>query len=169
VLNPDHDDDSWNREHVRPKSHGFPSQGQLAHTDIHHLRLGDVTCNSDRGDLDFDESDFAHADCASWRDADSFEPRDAIKGDVARMLFYMDVRYACADGVPDLALIDQDSNSEPLLGHLCTLLAWNSGDPVDDLERRRHQRIVETQGNRNPFIDRPEFAAAIWGSACGVN
>jgi hypothetical protein len=28
--------------------------------------------------------------------------------------------------------------------------------------------IVETQGNRNPFIDRPQFAMAIW-SACGVN
>jgi endonuclease I len=169
VLNPDHDDDSWNREHVWPKSHGFPSQGQLAHTDIHHLRPADVTCNSDRGNLDFDESDFAHADCASWRGADSFEPRDAVKGDVAPMLFYMDVRYAGDDGVPDLALIDRDSNSEPLLGHLCTLLAWNSADPVDDLERRRHQRIVETQGNRNPLVERPAFAAAIWCTACGVN
>jgi serine protease len=169
VLNPDHDNDSWNREHVWPKSHGFPSQGQLAHTDIHHLRPADVTCNSDRGNLDFDESEFAHPDCASWRDADSFEPRDAVKGDIARMLFYMDVRYAGADGVPDLALIDEDSNSGPLLGHLCTLLAWNGADPVDDLERGRHQRIVETQGNRNPFVDRPEFAATIWANACDVN
>jgi endonuclease I/endonuclease/exonuclease/phosphatase family metal-dependent hydrolase len=131
ALNPDHNDDSWNREHVWPKSHGFPSAGQLAHTDIHHLRPADVTCNSDRGSLDFDESDFERPDCASWRDADSFEPRDAVKGDVARMLFYMDVRYAGADGVPDLALIDEDSNRGPLLGHLCTLLAWNEADPVD--------------------------------------
>jgi len=169
VLNPNHDDDSWNREHVWPKSHGFPSAGQLAHTDIHHLRPTDVTCNSDRGSLDFDESDFERPDCASRRDADSFEPRDAVKGDVARMLFYMDVRYAGADGVPDLELIDEDSLSGPLLGHLCTLLAWHEVDPADDLERRRHQRIVETQGNRNPFIDRPAFAAAIWGAACGVN
>jgi endonuclease I len=43
----------------------------------------------------------------------------------------------------------------------------HEADPVDELERRRHQRIVEIQGNRNPFIDRPEFAAAIWGTTCG--
>jgi uncharacterized protein len=92
-------------------------------------RPADVTCNSDRGSLDFDESEFAHAECASRRDADSFEPRDAVKGDVARMLFYMDVRYAGANGVPDLALIDEDSNSGPLLGHLCTLLAWEIRAP----------------------------------------
>jgi serine protease len=90
------------------------------------------------------------------------------KGDVARMLFYMDACYAGADGIPGLALVDDDS-SGPLLGHLCTLLAWNEADPVDNLERRRHQRIVEVQGNRNPFIDRPGFAIAIWGSACGAN
>jgi endonuclease I/endonuclease/exonuclease/phosphatase family metal-dependent hydrolase len=169
VLNPNHDNDSWNREHVWPKSHGFPSAGQLAYTDIHHLRPADVTCNSDRGSLDFDESEFERPDCASWRDADSFEPRDAVKGDIARMLFYMDVRYAGAEGVPDLELIDEDSHSGPQLGHLCTLLAWHAADPVDGLERRRHQRILEAQGNRNPFIDRPGFAAAIWGPACGVN
>jgi endonuclease I len=81
----------------------------------------------------------------------------------------MDVRYACADSVPGLALVDDDTNSGPLLGHLWTLLAWNEADPVDNLERRRHQRIVEVQGNRNPFIDRPGFAIAMCGSACGVN
>jgi Endonuclease I len=48
-------------------------------------------------------------------------------------------------------------------------LAWHEADPVDELERRRHERIVETQGNRNCFIDRPEFSVAIWGNACGVN
>jgi hypothetical protein len=90
------------------------------HTDIHHLRPADVTCNSDRGDLDFDESEFARAECASRCDADSFEPRDTIKGDVGRILFYMDVGHAGDDGVPDLALVDDDSNSGPLLGHLCT-------------------------------------------------
>jgi endonuclease I len=52
---------------------------------------------------------------------------------------------------------------------LCTLLAWHEADPVDELERRRHERIAETQGNRNSFIDRPEFSVAIWGNACGVN
>jgi uncharacterized protein len=55
------------------------------------------------------------------------------------------------------------------LGHLCTLRSWHAADPVDDFERRRHQRIVQVQGNRNPFIDRPAFAAAIWSPACGEN
>ena len=82
TLNPNHNNDSWNREHVWPKSHGFPSEGQLAHTDIHHLRPADVTCNSDRGNLDFDESDVARPECVSWHDADSVEPRHAVKGDI---------------------------------------------------------------------------------------
>jgi endonuclease I len=168
VLIPDHDNDSWNREHVWPRSHGVPSEGQLAHSDIHHLRPADVTCNADRGNLDFDESDVAHPECASRRDADSFEPRDAVKGDVARMLFYMDVRYAGADGVPDLTLIDEDSNSGPLLGHLCTLLVWHEADPVHDPERRRHQRICGRAGQPQSVIDGPEFVAAMWSSACAL-
>jgi len=73
------------------------------------------------------------------------------------------------DSVPDIELIDDDSRGGPTLGHLCTLLAWHAADQVNDLERRRHQRMVEVQGNRNPLIDRPGFAAAIWGSACGVD
>jgi endonuclease I len=55
--------------------------------------------------------------------------------------------------VPDLALIDEGSRSGPLLGHLSILLAWHEADPVTELQRRRHQRIVEIQGNRNPFAD----------------
>ena len=54
------------------------------------------------------------------RNADSFEPRDAVKGDIARMLFYIDPRDAGDDGVPGLALLDDDGNSGPLLGCLCT-------------------------------------------------
>jgi endonuclease I len=52
---------------VWPESHGFPSAGQLAHTDIHYLRPTDVTCNSDCDNLDFDESDEAHPACAASR------------------------------------------------------------------------------------------------------
>jgi endonuclease I len=85
------------------------------------------------------------------------------------MLFYVDVRYAGDDGLPDLALIDEDSRSGPLLVHLCTLLDWHQADPVDDFERRWHERIAEAQGNRNPFIDRRDFAVAIWGNACIMN
>ena len=145
MLNPAHDNDSWNREHVWPRSHGFPSEGQLAHSDIHHLRPADVTCNSDRGNLDFDESDVAHPECASRRDADSFEPRDAVKGDIARMLFYVDVRYAGADGVPDLTLIDADSATEQHEAEIANLNELLAAGAID---QETYARAVEDANDR---------------------
>ncbi len=166
-LNPDHGPESWNREHVWPRSHGFTDDRALAHNDLHHIRAADVTCNADRGSLDFDDGGRRLRDCAARRDDDSFEPRDAVKGDVARMLFYMDVRYNGGGGVADLRLVDGDATARsPQLGHLCTLLRWHERDPVDDLERGRHARIVEVQGNRNPFVDAPELAPRVFGGRC---
>ena len=100
-------------------------------------------------------------DC--WTDSDSFEPRDAVKGDVARMLFYMAVRYSGDDGFGDLELSTVSGSAVPRIGDLDILLAWNAADPVDAFEMRRNDRIhAQWQGNRNPFIDHPEWAAAIW-------
>ncbi|MCX7645555.1 MAG: endonuclease [Rhodobacteraceae bacterium] len=97
------------------------------------------------------------------------EPADALKGDVARTLFYMDLRYDGADGRPDLRLTAGHSqDSDPSLGDLCALLQWNEADPVDAAERRRNEWIAKRQGNRNPFIDRPEFARLVWGPECGA-
>lgn len=79
----------------------------------------------------------------------------------------MEERCAGDDSVPDLELIDEDRHSGAKLGHLFTLLAWHAANPVDDLERRRHQRIVEVQDNRNTFIDGPKFAAAVWAPHVG--
>jgi serine protease len=166
-LNPEHGPDSWNREHVWPRSHGFADERALAHNDLHHIRAADVTCNADRGSLDFDTGGRPLRDCAARRDADSFEPRDAVKGDVARMLFYMDVRYNGGGGVADLRLVDGDAEpGSSDLGHLCTLLRWHAADPVDELEARRHARIVEVQGNRNPFVDEADLAARVFGPRC---
>jgi hypothetical protein len=96
----------------------------------------------------------------------SWEVPDAFKGDVARMLFYMDVRYegTGGDGTPDLTLVNTKTTDSrrPELGRLCTLLHWHGHDPVSDGERRRNDRVFAWQGNRNPFIDHPEWAAAIW-------
>jgi uncharacterized protein len=160
--------DNWNREHSWPKSHGFPDESQLAHTDIHHLRPTDISVNSSRGNLDFDNSDSVLPESPINKyDGDSFEPRNEVKGDVARMMFYMDTRYegAGSDNTPDLALVNRLTTSgEPNLGYLCTLIAWSNADPVDANEQRRNDRIYEVQGNRNPFIDNPNWIATLYPS-----
>ncbi len=157
--------DQWNREHVWAKSHGNFGTANGPGTDVHHLRPEDVTVNSDRGNLDFDNGGSAVSQCPDcWRDGDSFEPRDAVKGDVARMIFYMAIRYEGDDGWADLEPNDAVGNgSAPAIGRLAVLKAWSAGDPPDAFERRRNQVIYDTwQHNRNPFIDHPEWVASIW-------
>jgi len=163
---------AWNREHVWAKSHGFPNTSQFGYTDAHHLRPADASVNSERSNLDFDLGGTPITEAPeNAKDSDSFEPRDQMKGDVARMLFYMDVRYAGAaiDNTPDLVLVDVvgTENGSPELGKLCTLYSWHQADPVSDWEVNRNNVVFEFQGNRNPFIDRPEWVQQIFGSACG--
>ncbi|WP_338088003.1 endonuclease [Nocardioides lijunqiniae] len=155
----------WNREHVWAKSHGGFGTATGPGTDIHHLRPEDVTVNSDRGNLDFDDGGTENDEApGNYADADSWEPRDEVKGDVARMILYMSVRYEGGDGFPDLEVNDTVSNgSAPGHGRLSTLLEWNAQDPPSAFERRRNDVIFEDyQHNRNPFIDHPEWADAIW-------
>lgn len=170
--------DCWNREHVWSKSHGDFGETKGPGTDLHHLRPADKTVNSTKGNLDFDDGGTqvgdlhddgtrTFIDCYST--SNSFEPRDEVKGDVARMIFYMAVRYEGDDGFPNLEIVDQvgtDSMNAPLLGYygkLSTLLRWNLEDRPDAFEIRRNNRIQEWQHNRNPFIDYPDFATLIWG------
>jgi endonuclease I len=166
------DNDSWNREHVWAKSYGFPDEDQYAYTDIHHLRPEDKTVNSSRSNKAFDNGGLAEGEAPdTFTDNDSWEPRDPVKGDVARMLFYMDVRYEGTDGnTPDLVLVDNTvmATGDANIGKLCTLIEWNQQDPVNNLEMRRNNRIHERQGNRNPFIDNPDWALSLWGTFCGV-
>jgi len=154
----------WNREHVFAQSRGGFTTSAGPGTDLHHLRAEDVTVNGTRGNKDFDNGGTAVSGCTDcWTDADSFEPRDAVKGDVARMLFYMAVRYEGGDGFNDLELSTVSGSAVPRIGDLDVLLAWNAADPVDAFEMRRNDRIhSQWQGNRNPFIDHPEWADAIW-------
>lgn len=97
-------------------------------------------------------------------DSDSREPRDSVKGDIARMLFYMAVRYEGDNGEIDLELNEKvNNNKDPYMGKLSVLLKWNEQDPVDDLERKRNEVIfTKYQHNRNPFIDHPEWVNKIW-------
>lgn len=164
--------DSWNREHIWAKSHGFQQKNQHAFTDAHHLRASDMTCNSKRGNRDFVNGGRLDDECGFFKFGDgTVEAPDIVKGDTARMMFYMAVRY---DGdnesnTPDLELIDRTTETRtPLFGKLCTLLEWHKKDPVSDEERKRNDVIYSWQGNRNPFIDHPEWAESIWGNKCGI-
>jgi endonuclease I len=155
----------WNREHVWPKSHGFPSQSDTAYTDIHHLRPADVSVNSARGSKDFDYGGDEYidpdGDTGCKTDNDSWEPRDQVKGDVARIVFYMATRYQGFQGY-DLQVVDYTGTSGSHLGKLSTLIEWNRLDPPSDYERHRNDVIFSIQHNRNPFIDHPEFADRIY-------
>ena len=163
------DQNAWNREHCWPKSHGFSSESQWAHTDLHHLRAADVSVNSTRGDKEYDNGGTQIGEApGNYTDSDSFEARNAVKGDLARMMFYMAVRYDGGDntGVGNLELQNTTTTSGNYMGKLCTLVQWHRQDPVSADEVRRHARIVEKQKNRNPFVDNPDWVEQVYGASC---
>ena len=168
--------DSWNREHVWAKSHGFPNEVDTPYTDLHHIKPADKTVNSARNNRAFDEGDIPYfdggivpTDCYKSEEY-TWEPPDNVKGDIARMIFYMDIRY---EGYTinderrmDLIVVDSIPGTkckDSVHGVLSTLLVWHEQDPVDNWERRRNHIIFTNfQKNRNPFIDHPEFVKKIW-------
>ena len=166
---------TWNQEHTWAKSHGFPDgtgNSWYAYSDLNHLRVTENSINSSRGNSDFfNVTNYTKKDSyGNYWTGSQFEPRDAVKGDVARIMMYMDVRY---DGVSpntngvNLTLVNGNTSGSTKTGEfgdLDTLLAWHEADPVDDYERRRNDRVYEVQGNRNPFIDHPEYANLIYGT-----
>jgi len=170
------DPDSWNREHLWPKSHGFPDEDNPAYTDLHNLRPADRSVNTQRGDKDFDDGGRPHPEALGVRwDGDSWEVPDEVKGDVARAIFYMALRY---DGSgtytdhkgrlhhePRLQIVEGDSpeTRDPLFGSLSTLLRWNHLDTPDDAERQRNARVEAIQGRANPFVDEPGAIDRLWG------
>ena len=166
---------SWNREHVWPKSHGFPDEDDNAYTDVHNLKPCDRSVNSSRGTKDFDFGGSQHNeanDCNT--DTDSWEPPDYVKGDIARILFYMVIRYDPGfdhnNNTFDLELVDYTTpnNNDPILGKLSSLIQWHNDDPIDDFEINRNEIIFGFQENRNPFIDHPNLVNFLWGDNYGV-
>lgn len=174
----------WNREHVWAKSHGFPNESQWGYTDAHHLRPSDVGINTARSNNDFgacrdtgEEVLFNGAGTGNYLDktTNCWEPRDKVKGDVARMIMYMDTRYQGSDTattqMPDLVAVDRltttAEDDAPLIGTLCTLYEWSQLDAVDSYEQNRNNQVYKYQGNRNPFIDRPELVKEVYGAVCG--
>jgi endonuclease I len=158
---------SWNREHVWSKSHGFPDEGEdVAYSDLHNLKPAHPTVNTDRSDKDFEEGGTPHSIATECNEtSNTWEPRDEVKGDVARIMLYMTVRYeGDATNEVDLELVEEiTSYPNPEFGILSTLLQWHINDPVDEFERNRNDVIYSKQNNRNPFIDHPEYVSKIWG------
>jgi endonuclease I len=164
--------DNWNREHTWPSSFGFHHKETWPpYTDVHHLRASDATLNSTRGNLDFDNGgQKTHSEAPLVRyDNDSWEVPDEVKGDIARGLFYMAVRYEGGkSNEPDLEITDDVNESLsgtniPKIGKLSTLLEWHIQDIPSEQEKIRNDKIFKWQNNRNPFIDHPEWVAEIWG------
>lgn len=161
---------SWNREHVWPRSlgdmSGSNSSGDTEYSDMHHLRPANPGVNGLRSNFEFDNADGSAKlvngtdDC--YTDSDSFEPRDEVKGDVARMIFYMAVRYEGENGEIDLEVIEAIDGNYPTFGKLSTLIQWHLNDLPDEFELNRNEVIFGYQANRNPFIDHPEFVQLIW-------
>lgn len=169
----------WNREHVWAKSHGDFGNTLGIGTDVHALRPCDVSVNSARSNRWFAECSTEYIDgdgatgCYTSSTEWVWKPNENVKGDVARMIFYMATRYE-GDGMePDLQIIDylpsNNNTSDPVHAKLSDLLLWHVQDPVDDWERNRNNIIYyDYQNNRNPFIDQPEFAELIWGDLSGT-
>lgn len=162
----------WNREHIYPQSRGGYTDGTnstpdginvwlptnaddilAGHADAHHLRAEDGAENSLRSNKDYGLTGYngPTGTLGSW------------KGDVARSVFYMAVRYN------GLSVVNGDIADTTVgqLGDLASLLTWNTLDPSDDFEMNRNNYIYTWQVNRNPFIDYPDLANYIWGAKAG--
>lgn len=146
----------WNREHVYPKSLGNPNLGTSGPgADIHHIRPADISFNSQRSSQKFvDGSGNAGTKSSGWY------PGDEWKGDVARMMMYMYLRYGNQCLPSNVTIGSRNSLDNNMIN---LLLQWNAQDPVSNFEIQRNPIIQGLQGNRNPFIDNPAFATKIWG------
>lgn len=176
---------SWDKEHIWAKSNGFNSKGNPAYSDLHHLRAADMRNNNTRSSLPFAELDNVKKEVKDFSGNTSgktgtasgvsaYEPFDSYKGDVARALLYMATCYI--SGSPSLSLTTGTNSSGSKWGFLHTLLKWNLEDLPDEFEIRRNSLVQYYQGNRNPYIDHPEFACKVYNtsnadakikSACG--
>jgi hypothetical protein len=170
----------WNREHIFPQSRGGFSvaDGDTADginvwlptnatntvdgvSDAHHIRAENGQENSSRNNKNFGpvNTSTVYAGPAgtqgSWR------------GDVARALFYMAVRFQSLNVVNGDPVELSSGNPSYQIGDLTTLLTWHSVDPRDDFEKNRNNYIYTWQMNRNPFIDHPSLVDYIFGANFG--
>jgi len=137
---------TFNTEHVYPRS---LLDNSNAEADLHLLRVCDIDVNTSRGNDPFTSGSGGYSSTGS-----AWYPGDDWKGDVARIIMYVNLRY-----------------NEPFtdVGSLNLFLQWNAEDPVSTIEDQRNNIISEAQGVRNPFIDNPYLATLIWGGTAAEN
>ena len=155
----------WNREHVFANSLGNPDldaggTNGPPYADAHNLRPSDTQINSSRGN-----KRFATGSGNSGSVTDGWYPGDEWKGDVARIVMYMYLRYGDQCKPTFVGVGDSSQTPDDMID---LFLQWNAEDPVSDVEKQRnpfHENTTNTyaQGNRNPFIDNPRLATRIWG------
>lgn len=153
---------TFSREHVFCKSWmGDPTDGSDEHDDYHGLltahqnSVNAVRSNFPLGDVSSTTSSFEDSKIGTdTRGYTVFEPRDEAKGDAARAIFYMLVRY------DDKDLINSTSD-DFAKQDFATLVKWHYEDLPDGYEMARNDYIAEVQGNRNPFIDNPDWVCYI--------
>ena len=138
---------TWNREHVWPQSQGwFKTSG--AGSDIHHIRPTDPGENSRRGNTRYGIG------------SGYYEPKNEVKGDVARIIFYLLTRYSQTDSSYPVTKV---------AASMSMLIEWHELDPVDSIEIYRNEKAYEIQKNRNPFIDIPDYVYQIWDTTRLIN
>jgi endonuclease I len=158
----------WNREHTYAKSLASPGLGTSGPgADAHHIRASDVDRNGNRASEKFASGTGNSHDIT----ASTWYPGDEWKGDIARMMMYMYLRYGnrcLPKNVGVGTALATDSNMIDLF------LQWNAEDPVSAVEDQRNTYLGDAsntygQGNRNPFIDNPYLATLIWGGTPAEN
>ncbi|WP_350634743.1 endonuclease [Pseudoalteromonas sp. GW168-MNA-CIBAN-0100] len=168
----------YNREHSFPKS-WFGGTIEPMNSDVHHIYATDGYVNSKRSNFPFGEvasASFTSTNGSKLGSAANslnysgtvFEPIDEFKGDFARAYFYMATRYENVIGTwqtkttSSNAVLNGSSNQVFENWVVAMLLNWHNSDPVSQMELDRNQAAFEFQGNRNPYIDHPEFVEMIW-------
>jgi len=140
--------ETFNTEHIYPQSRLSSAD---AVSDLHHLRSIDIDVNSERSNYPFADG---NGEYGLVGNNEQWYPGDDWKGDVARMIFYLNIRYG---------------ESFDNVGGLDLFLKWNVEDPVSEFEMQRNNVIEAAQGNRNPFIDNPYLVTLIWGGSDAEN
>jgi len=168
----------YNREHSFPKS-WFGGTNEPMNSDVHHIYATDGYVNSKRSNFPFGEvasATFTSTNGSKLGSAASsinysgtvFEPIDEFKGDFARAYFYMATRYENVIGswqnntTASNAVLNGSNNQVFESWVVTMLLNWHNADPVSQMELDRNQAAFDFQGNRNPYIDHPEFVEMIW-------
>jgi len=148
----------WNREHVFPKSKILKNENYSdIIKDLHNIRASDPKMNTKKGNRNFGLGKLA----SGINSKGEFFPGEEWKGDVARTIMYMCLKY------PENCKSNQISAGCMTYNYNCKIpelfLKWNEADPVSQIEINRNEIIYKVQGNRNPFIDFPEYSRKIWG------